>query len=542
VSGSEPPAWLDELEASNPSDRPELLISSNTDEMVTGLEKHMARLDPGLFQRGRELVTVLGADAVLGVADGTPVVRTLTQAAMLRRVTRHVQFMRMVQPKARDVAAAIAADKEPPGPTPVKCAPPAQAVLMPLIDSGEWPNVRLLRGITETPLLRADGSILQEPGYDVSTQYLYCPSCKYLQVEPAPTQAQGVDALARLRKLFEHFPFTSVPGAYVGIAAALTAMARPAIDGPVPTFVFEASVRGSGKTLQCDVVHLIATGRSAPHAEWPADEDEQKKTLNSLALSAAPIIVLDNVKGLLGGATLEGTLTSERVSFRVLGTKNTADIPWQSLILASGNNLQLSDDMIRRVLVSRLEPAESDPTTRRGLPDLPAIVRSARIELVRDALTVLRTYTAHGRPDAGAHLATFMSWASLVANAIMFSGGPNVCDARPSEERAQNDDVAAASVVVDELPRLLNGSRALTLKQVVGYVYPAPSKNDPPDGYDDMRDALETLAPLRSGSPDVRMLGIRLRKFVGRWFGDARLVQAKDTATNIMRWSVEKRQ
>ena len=540
---AEPPVWgEDEHGPPDRPARPEIQVTTRSDEMVRQLERHMAALDPGLYQRGRELVTVLGSDSVRGVADGTPILRPLTRASILPRITEYVQFVGLKPPTKRAIDSATAINQPPPSPEPVNCLPPQLPVVGPMLERGEWPNVRLLKGVSETPFLRPDGMIVQAVGYDAVTKYLYCPSCEYPRVPTDPTQDEAKAALARLRDLFVHFPFTSEAGGYVAIAALLTALARPAIEGPVPTFIFEASVRGSGKTLQCDVVHIIATGRTAPHGEWPIDEDEQKKTMNALALSAAPIVILDNIKGLFGGQTLEGVLTSERVSFRVLGSKNTADVPWMSVILASGNNLQLTDDMCRRSLVSRLEPTESDPTTRRGLPNLPALVRENRTSLVVDALTVLRSFCSHGRPDAGSHMASYLDWSGLVANAILFAGGPDVVLARPGDEKAVSDDVGAASTIVSDLERLLGGG-AMTLRSILATLYPVRARGETPepDGFDDLREAIEMLAPLRGPKPDALLVGKRLRKFIGRWFDDLQLTVELDPKRKVGVWRVQKR-
>lgn len=543
-SDDEVPWGDDETPTGDKGKRPEIRMGVDLHRVVDELEAHMAKLDPGLYQRSRSLVTVLGADGQRGIADGTPVIRELSQAALLPRITTHVQFVRKKPPSKKDASIADAMGQK------VEWAaesitPPTALVVQPFLARGEWPTIRLLKGIAETPLLRADGTVLQSAGYDAATGYLFAPNALYLAVDANPTQDAARAALAQLRELFVHFPFTTEAGAVVAIAALLSVMSRPAFPR-VPTFAFEASVRGSGKTLQCEVVHLIATGRPAPIGDWPSEEDEQKKTLNAIALAGPQIVVLDNIKGLFGGSTLEGMLTTERVTFRALGTKDTVDVPWTGVLMASGNNMQLTDDMLRRTLMSRLEPRESDPTTRTGLPNLPAIVRERRPHLVRAAMTILRSFCSHGRPDAGARLASFDEWAMLVANAILYAGGPNVCEARPRDESAIADDVTAAATLVVMLPELLRfvGGTSITTKTMLSTLY---AKRDPregstaPDGFDDLREALEVIAPIRSGVPDALLLGKRLRRFVGRWFGEARLVAVQDPHTKVTRWTVERR-
>lgn len=540
--------WSDGEPPSGETDgRPEIVMGPDIHRVLDELERHMATLDPGLYQRGRELVTVLGADGERGVADGTPVIRPLSQAAILPRITSRVAFVAVRAPSPKAVALADARGERA-QPTRSIIVPPTTHVVQPLLSLGEWPTVRLLRGVTEAPCLRGDGTILQTRGYDPVTRYLYAPNAEYLPVPDAPTQAEAVAALRELRDLFVHFPFADGPGSagsVVAIAALLTVLARPAIDGPVPAFVFEASVKGAGKTLQCEVVHVIATGRPPPHGEWPVDEEEQKKAMNTIALTSPGIVVFDNVKGTLGGAALEAALTSERVSFRRLGGNVQADVPWQSVVLASGNQVDLTDDMVRRTLIARLEPAEEDPTTRTGLPDLKAIVRTLRTTLVRAALIVLRAYACHGFPDADCRMASFEAWARIVPGAIRFAGGPNVLAARATPEKAATDATQAAATVVRQLaafiPTLTGATGGgVTTKAILAALYPPPQA---PDGWDDLREAIETLAPPKGPKVEAIVLGKRLRKVQGRWFGSGhiavRLVARKDASRDVQTWVPE---
>lgn len=538
--------WSDGEPPSGDTDaRPEIVMGPDIHRVLDELERHMATLDPGLYQRGRELVTVLGADGERGVADGTPVIRPLSQAAILPRITSRVAFVAVRAPTPKAVALADARGERA-APTRSIIVPPTTHVVQPFLARGEWRNVRLIKGIAETPVLRPDGTVLQTPGYDAATGYLYAPNAAYLPVVDHPSQDDAKRSLAKLRTLFRDFPYApdrDGPGSVVAIAALLTVIARPAIRGPVPVFAFEASTQGSGKTLQCDVVHLIATGRPAPVGDWPVDEEEQRKRLNSIALAAPAIALLDNIKGMLGGGTLEGMVTSQRLSFRMLGSKDLIDLPWFGVLMVSGNNMQSTTDMLRRTILSRLEPDESDPTTREGLPDLPAMVEAERAEYVRAALTVLRAYCCYGRPDAGARMASFVPWASLVANAIIFAGGPNVTLAKPSVDIAASDDLTAGATFVRALPALMRGANAdaLTTKAILSAVYPAPHRDEPPDGHDDLREAIETMVPMRGPIPDPKQLGIRLRRHLGKWYGRGRLVNGKKSRDGVATWTVETR-
>ena len=69
----------------------------------------------------------------------------------------------------------------------------------------------------------------------------------------------------RIRAYFLEFPFKnpSRDGAVV-LAALLTLVARPAIEGPVPGISVIGNVAGCGKGLLIDALAIAATGRPAP--------------------------------------------------------------------------------------------------------------------------------------------------------------------------------------------------------------------------------------------------------------------------------------
>ena len=61
--------------------------------------------------------------------------------------------------------------------------------------------------ISRTPVIRADGSVIETPGYDVATRIIYAPDASFPPVPVNPTQEDAAQALARLRHPFRAFPF-----------------------------------------------------------------------------------------------------------------------------------------------------------------------------------------------------------------------------------------------------------------------------------------------------------------------------------------------
>ena len=66
----------------------------------------------------------------------------------------------------------------------------------------------MLRGVTTAPTLRAEGSILQTPGYDVASGLIFDPcGVVFPDVPEEPTQEEALAAIAKFDPLFAEFPF-----------------------------------------------------------------------------------------------------------------------------------------------------------------------------------------------------------------------------------------------------------------------------------------------------------------------------------------------
>ena len=536
------PVWGDdEGPPPDPNAKPTILLGTDVHRVLSELDRYLGQLDPLLYQRAHELVTIAGAVAKSNLTPGTPIVRSHSPSALLPRCTEFIRWQAAKQPSARAVASASQMGQE--ARVTYSSAQPGKALLECFAAQPDWHHVRHLVGVSESPIFRPDGSVRQEAGYDDATGYLYIPACAYPAVPLEPTQADAKAAMGALVDLFCDFPYVSEADRYVPISAILSVIARAAIDGPVPGHLFDATVMGSGKTLQCDVVHVIAVGRLPAHATWPAKEEDQEKLLSTYACASPAAIVLDNVKGIFGGAAIEQTLTSTSVEFRMLGGLELRSHPWRSIVMVSGNNISPSEDMIRRTLLSRLESPLEDPTTRARESfkyELPDDAIALRPQLVVHALTILRAYACKGFPDTGAYLASYKSWAKLVAGAILFSGGADVTKAQPPRERAALDDAGAVATLAALLPRL--SPEPMTVKAILSRLYPPPARDEPPDGFDDLREAIEALSPTRgSVAPAAKSVAQRLSKYRGRWFGTRRLCSRTEPHSCVTVWWSESR-
>ena len=74
------------------------------------------------------------------------------------------------------------------------------------------PSLRTLHSVTHTPMMRPDGTVLVDPGYDPSTGYLYLPKGDGLSpaaIPSYPTAQEIKSAVDFILTPFAEFPFVS---------------------------------------------------------------------------------------------------------------------------------------------------------------------------------------------------------------------------------------------------------------------------------------------------------------------------------------------
>ena len=438
----------------------------------------------GVYQRSGHLVTVTRDASEAGDLirpEGAPTIRELS-TPRLREIIRSTAGPSM---------ATLAGD---------------------VLARGEWSHIRPLDAIVSYPVLRRDGSLLVKSGYDATTRTLAEISVS-VSVPSAPTLGHARAALATLVDLVADFPFAGGAHRSAWLAALLTPLARPAIDGPTPMLLLDASQRGSGKTLLADVIAMIVTGAEAPRRTAPETAEEWRKVVFALLRAGDPIALIDNVTRMLSSAALDAILTGTTYQDRVLGVSEEQRVAVRVMMIASANNCRVSTDLVRRTVLCRLEPDVEHPEARTGFAhaDLLGHVRRERAKYLAAALTVLRAYAVAGRPavKSARTMGSYTAWCRAVRDALVWAG---------ADDPAGTQDALreSADVERDELRDLLTawhpllGDRAVTVRELL-------DATRPPAGAP-LLDALRGLMP--SGTdPAAHAVGNRLRTLRGQIVG-----------------------
>jgi len=307
---------------------------------------------------------------------------------------------------------------------PVQIAPPAPVAAI-VHARRTLPGVRVLEAVTTAPVFLADGSILQDRGYNAQARVYLEPDVDVFVDEDA-TREDAIEAVATFRDLLSEVPFASPADFSSWLAALLSPLVKSATsNAPAPMLCISASSPGAGKTMLANLVGRIITGSPAEVRPYSTrDANEWSKRITSYIRAGSPVSAFDNVNGPVGDEVLDRLLTASTWSDRILGASEAPPIPIVTTWIATGNNIEPVGDTVRRVMMCRIVVDTERPQERVfRVADLESHVTARRSEYLSAALTILRAYHVAGRPSQRLPAwGSFGAWSSLVREAIVWAG------------------------------------------------------------------------------------------------------------------------
>jgi hypothetical protein len=435
--------------------RPEIVISTELDQVVEKAVQALSK-DPDVYQRGGRLTSVRrDLPEIQGFErpQNSPVIVDTPKPVVTLLLAKNAAWMKTS--KDDELVPAI---------------PPKWAVEG-IHALGEWPGIRPIKAVVESPTLRPDGTVLDRAGWDPATELLYEPSTFFPTLPAAPTREDARRAAVDLLRVVCDFPFAGDAHRAAWLSAILTPLARYAIDGPCPLFLFDANTAGSGKSKLADIIATVVTGRAMSRCSYPESDEEMRKRITAVALAGDRLMLIDNVATAFGGPALDAALTSTTWSDRILGrSEMAAGLPLNVTFFATGNNVELKGDSVRRIIPARLVSPEERPEERTGFAiegDLLAYVRRERVRLVTAALTLLCAHARAGRPKGGlAPYGSFEPWSDVVRSAIFWATDVDPCETREGL-RNSDPEVAARTALITGWSELPGGFRGLTASEAI---------------------------------------------------------------------------
>jgi hypothetical protein len=304
---------------------------------------------------------------------------------------------------------------------------PPMGVISYILAAHDWPELPEIKTIIETPVIRPDGSILLTPGYDGATKLYLSPIVDLSSlVIPEVLTQKHAEASARyiLDEIFADFPFENNASRTNTLAALLSAIVRPMIKGNIPLFILDKPQAGTGASLIADIISTITTGKPACMWGMPETEDEWRKAITSALIDGSPIIVIDNVVGMLRSAALSRALTSKIWRDRLLGKSQMLDLPQEAIWIATGNNIQIGGDTARRSVWIRLDATCARPWTRTEFkhPDILGWIGENHDSIIAYLLIMARAWVQAGKPLGSIKLGGFNEWARVISGILEFAG------------------------------------------------------------------------------------------------------------------------
>lgn len=415
------------------------------------------------------------------------------------------------------------------------------------IDERPYPP---LLGLVETPVLRADGTILETPGYDVQTGLYYSPA-RSLEVPPIPKRPTAGDVKASLdciREMIGDFPYESETDLANAHAAVLTPVVRMMV-GLAPIAVVDAPQAGTGKSLFASAIYAVATGKPGTMTSIPESDDEMRKLITAALLEGATVMLMDNLDGALFHPSLAKAITAQTWSDRKLGVTQTVSVPQLATWIVTGNNVTLGGDLPRRCYRVRLDAKSSKPWDdgRQFLHDdlIPWVLEN-RGRIIAALLTLCRAWFAAGRPRYDVpRLGSFEHWSHTVGSVLAHAGIKGFL-ANRDEVYAQADEDGPQWELFLTVWRDKYGERAITTATIEDDV--------PRDGQlrDALPDALSGFIERHQGMMQTEFkikeagrfkirLGKALKQRLGRRFGPLNLYisRGSDTHARVATWTVK---
>jgi hypothetical protein len=401
-----------------------------------------------------------------------------------------------------------------------------------LLAKQEW-KLPILVGIINTPTLREDGSILDNPGYDENSGMLFIPGdCDFEKIPEYPTYEDALVAKDLLLNLIKDFPFEDEVSKSVSITAILTALIRKSIP-TAPLFGFTAPKMASGKSLLADVAALITTGKPNSVIAQADSEAEEKKRIMAILMEGDPIVCYDNVERPFGSASLCAILTQREYKDRLLGGNETRTVLTNATFLATGNNLTFMGDISTRTLLCKIDPQVERPEERSFRENLYLHIPTHRAALVRAALIILRAYHVAGLPKIDVSpFGRFEAWSNWVRSAVIWIGLADPCESRKEIEDA--DPIRNTLEILFSSWYEIFNEQSIKVKELACHALTSMDETSK-----ELKDVLCELAPDRKEEINSRILAKKFASFKNRIENGFRLEQMEKNQGTFL-WRVRK--
>lgn len=337
--------------------------------------------------------------------------------------------------------------------------------VMAVASRGVWPELREIVGVADHPLMNPDGTIDTTPGYNSTSRFYLTNNAADVVFDQQPTRGDARLAIEYIYGFIDEFTFELPSHKTTWLAGLLTPIVRGAHSGVNPFILFDANDSGAGKGMLVHAIATILTGHEMPMIPYSSDDEGVRKVITSKLISGVSMLTFDNIRSKLSGAALECAITTPVWTDRLLGTNQTVNLDSRIAWFGTGNNVDFSTDMGRRILPSRVLKPIRTANHEFKYPDLMETLRNKRKPILSACCTILRAYQHAGMPkqDVISGDSSYTQWLRHVRDALVFCGEPDIYEAA-KVHRAENDRDAVLLAQVIAGWRTLAGGEGLGVR------------------------------------------------------------------------------
>lgn len=346
-------------------------------------------------------------DSLPGSVFGVPGRRRwdrMDEADAMLLVDRHVKCGRWVKGRGEDAEPVIRYE--------VCTSTDAKLVLSKARGHG---RVRELRALVNYPVYGPDWNLLT-PGWRDGLYYDEPPELQGLEPDRDYEFIHNV-----LLDLVCDFPFRSDADRQNFFGLLLTPLIAPALQANRPLHLVHASLERTGKSkLAGDVLGGVIQGRPVPAMQITEREEEREKRITSLLLKGDTLVHLDNLPGFIDSPALSSLLTSQEFCTRILRESRQVALPNLMTVVASGNNVQFTGEVAKRIVPIMLQAASAAPESRQDFhhPDLNAFIREERRTVLACLLGMVENWKSAGKPLCKNRLGGFEEWSGVIGGIL----------------------------------------------------------------------------------------------------------------------------
>lgn len=391
------------------SGKPKVVINSRFD-YIESLVKALADSNnpKELFVRNQSLATIVPNE------DGRPGIYTMGTYKLKDEIARRIKLVKISEEEDGRLAE-------------VPTAPPIDAVRA-VKQQGHWPGIPSVDGVVTAPVFAPDGTLEDTPGYLPKSRLYFYPTANLAIGDTTPSKERVAWAKSLIMEhLLVNFPFESEASQANAVAELIQPFVRPMITGPTPIYAHDAPSPGSGKGLLAEALSTVFTGSRAEMLAPGENDAEWRKRITSALAPGQSHIIFDNVSGVVDSASLASVVTALHWTDRILGKSEQTSMPVRCTWVLTGNNIQTSIEIARRVVKIRLVPGVEHPSLRdrKEFKHTPLVdwVQANRSDLVTAVLVIVRNWIEAGQPRyTKLTIGSYESWSEVMGGILETAG------------------------------------------------------------------------------------------------------------------------